>query len=102
MNCKSPDFTGSLQNSACLASPSRRRKRAAGDNSDLYEFAIGFVLDGVEEFEEAKDSPWLEKTSQMVVQPNPVVLQFSDNNRIRVVTSNQRQLEIAGQDMESG
>ena len=102
MTCDSPNFEGVLDDVRCGSSttvPSTRRKRAIDDS--IFEFSIGFDLDGVEEFNTTTDVPWLEANSRMFVKPNPTISDFS-GDRIKVVENLNAQLEIKGENLDSG
>ena len=102
MTCDSPNFEGVLDDVRCGSSttvPSTRLKRAIDDS--MFEFSIGFDLDGVEEFNTTTDVPWLEANSRMFVKPNPTISDFS-GDRIKVVENLNAQLEIKGENLDSG
>lgn len=101
MTCRSPDFSGTLDDIRCGGTASSRRKREVSSEESLFNFEIGFELDGLEDFNATKAVPWLEASSRMFVNPNPSIIDF-DGNRIKVLEDGNSQLEIKGTDLDSG
>lgn len=102
MICDSPNFDGVLDDVICGdAAPTSSRKKRQAVDQDVFEFSIGFDLDGVEEFNTTTEVPWLEKNSRMFVRPNPRITDFT-GNRIKLLENLNAQLEIKGENLDSG
>ena len=107
MTCNSPNVAEILSSARCGGvTESSRRKRSDEDlsseeeNLELFDFSIGFDLDGVEDFNKTADVPWLETGFSFVMGYDPVITPFPDNG-IMVLESTDTLLQIQGEDLDT-
>ena len=101
MTCTSPDLTELIKGARCAATSKRRKKRAT-DIYSWFEFQIGFKLEELKDFVTVSDISWLKDNSYLILRPDPHILTFNGNQRIKIITKSQTQIDITGEDLNSG
>ena len=97
MTCYSPKLTDIINDATCDSGSTRRKKRSLNSQ---FEYIIGFILDGVKDFQTASDIPWL--SSRLFVFDDPVVQIFDETDGIRRLKPTDEYLEFTGANLDDG
>ena len=99
MTCYSPKLTDIINDATCDSGSTRRKKRSLNSQ---FEYIIGFILDGVKDFQTASDSSWLSASSRLFVFNDPRVKVFEETDGIRRLKPTDEYLEFTGANLKDG
>lgn len=102
MECKSPDFTKSLQGALCAIPENRNRKKRDTDDDSEFIFYVGFGFDGHDKYVNISAIPELQQYGQLLVKPDPKIRQFTESDDIRRLEDGEDLVQIKGEDLKSG